>query len=203
MTLPIKVIRSQRRKKSSAARVVNGIIEVRIPAWMSTEQETEAVATLAARIEKKRAIAETGVDLMARARTLAHVYKLPVPRKITWVTNQNTLWGSCSFDDGVVRLSSRLLTTPDWVLDYVILHEITHLVESDHGPEFQRLMERYPKAERAEGFSRSNGAGLYELSTDSRHVLVASTWLKVKTCMPVTPRSSKSLLSGSNRSLGS
>lgn len=63
--------------------------------------------------EKKHAIAETGVDLMARARTLAHVYKLPVPRKITWVTNQNTLWGSCSFDDGVVRLSSRLLTTPD------------------------------------------------------------------------------------------
>ena len=159
MTLPIKVIRSQRRKKSSAARVVNGIIEVRIPAWMSTEQETEAVATLTARIEKKHAIAETGVDLMARARTLAHVYKLPVPRKISWVTNQNTLWGSCSFDDGFVRLSSRLLTAPDWVLDYVILHEITHLVESDHGPEFQRLMERYPKAERAEGFLEAMALG--------------------------------------------
>ena len=58
-----------------------------------------------------------------------------------------------------MRLSSRLLTTPDWVLDYVILHEITHLVESDHGPESQRLMERYPKAERAEGFLEAMALG--------------------------------------------
>lgn len=152
MSLPVKVIRSQRRKKSSAARVVNGVIEVRIPAWMSTEQEAEAVTALTARIEKKRAVTEAGVDLMHRARTLAHVYKLPVPREIRWVTNQNTLWGSCSFDDGVVRISSRLLSAPDWVLDYVVLHEITHLIESDHGPNFQLLMDRYPKSERAEGF---------------------------------------------------
>lgn len=152
MTLPVKVIRSQRRKKSSAARIVNGVVEVRIPAWMNAEQEADAVTSLAARIEKKRAITEAGVDLMARARTLAHVYKLPVPREIRWVTNQNTLWGSCSFDDGIVRISSRLLPAPDWVLDYVILHEVTHLVESDHGAEFHRLMQRYPKAERAEGF---------------------------------------------------
>ncbi len=119
---------------------------------MNTEQETEAVATLTARIQKKRAISEASIDLMARARSLAHVYKLPIPAKIKWVTNQNTLWGSCSFDDGVVRVSSRLVNVPDWVLDYVILHEITHLVEPNHGPEFLRLMERYPKAERAEGF---------------------------------------------------
>ncbi len=79
MSLLVKVIRSQRRKKSSAARIVNGVIEVRIPAWMNIEQETEAVAALAARIEKKRAISETSIDLMARARSLAHVYKLPLP----------------------------------------------------------------------------------------------------------------------------
>jgi len=152
VSLPVKVIRSQRRKKSSAARIVNGVIEVRIPAWMNIEQETEAVAALAARIEKKRAISETSIDLMARARSLAHVYKLPLPHEIKWVLNQNTLWGSCSFNDGVVRISSRLVNVPNWVLDYVILHEITHLVEPNHGPEFQRLMERYPKTERSEGF---------------------------------------------------
>lgn len=119
---------------------------------MNTQQETEAVAALIVRIEKKHAISEASIDLMARARSLAHVYKLPIPAEIKWVTNQNTLWGSCSFNDGVVRISSRLVNVPDWVLDYVILHEITHLVESNHGPEFRRLMERYPKAERAEGF---------------------------------------------------
>lgn len=162
MGLPVKVIRSQRRKKSSAARVVNGVIEVRIPSWMNAEQETEAVTALTARIEKKRAVSEAGIDLMVRARSLAHVYKLPVPVEIKWVTNQNTLWGSCSFDDGIVRISSRLVNVPDWVLDYVILHEITHLVESDHGGEFHRLMDRYPKAERAEGFLEAMALGFTE-----------------------------------------
>ncbi|MFT5269738.1 MAG: putative metal-dependent hydrolase [Acidimicrobiales bacterium] len=119
---------------------------------MNTEQETEAVAALIVRIEKKHAITEASIDLMARARSLARIYKLPVPGEIKWVMNQNTMWGSCSFNDGVVRISSRLVNVPGWVLDYVILHEITHLVEPNHGPEFHRLMERYPKAERAEGF---------------------------------------------------
>ena len=152
MSLPVKVIRSARRKKSSAARIVNGVIEVRIPSWMNAEQEAEAVASLRARIQSKRAVAEASVDLVARARTLTRRYKLPVPGEIRWVTNQNTLWGSCSFDDGDIRISSRLIGVPDWVLDYVILHELTHLVESNHSPEFRRLMARYPKSERAEGF---------------------------------------------------
>ena len=126
---------------------------------MSAAEESEAVESLVARIEKKRAVSEAGIDLMARARSLAHVYRLPVPRDIKWVTNQNTLWGSCSFEDGAIRISSRLTAVPDWVLDYVILHELTHLVESGHGPEFHRLMERYPKAERAEGFLEAMSLG--------------------------------------------
>jgi len=157
--LPVKVIRSQRRKKSSAARIVDGVIEVRIPAWMNAEQQLEAVSALTARIEKKRAISETPVDLTERARKLAGLYKLPVPQEIRWVTNQNTLWGSCSFNDGVIRISSRLVAVPDWVLDYVLLHEITHLVESGHGPAFHQLMERFPKAERAEGFLEAMALG--------------------------------------------
>ena len=159
MTLPVKVIRSQRRKKSSAARVVNGVIEVRIPSWMNAEQEADAVASLTGRIERKRAINNAGIDLMVRARSLAKIYKLPVPAEIKWVTNQNTRWGSCSYDDGIVRISSRLVAVPDWVLDYVILHEITHLVESNHGPEFHELMSRYPKSERAEGFLEAMALG--------------------------------------------
>lgn len=150
--LSVKVIRSPRRKKTSAARIVNNVIEVRIPAWMTPEQEAETVESLVARIEKKRDVSASPVDLVERAGKLALVYELPVPHEIKWVTNQNTRWGSCTFGDGVVRISSRLTAVPDWVLDYVILHEITHLVESGHGSEFNRLMARYPKLERAEGF---------------------------------------------------
>jgi predicted metal-dependent hydrolase len=52
----------------------------------------------------------------------------------------------------VIRLSSRLQALPGWVVDYVLVHELAHLLEPGHGPAFHRLVERYPRAERAEGF---------------------------------------------------
>ena len=158
--LPVKVIRSARRKKTSAARVVDGRIEVRVPATMTAGEEQEVVAELVARVERKRAVQETPIDLMVRARKLAAVYKLPMAKEVRWVTNQQSRWGSCSYDDGVIRISSRLAKVPDWVLDYVLLHELTHLVEANHGPEFHRLMARYPKAERAEGFLDAMSLGV-------------------------------------------
>jgi len=157
--LPVEVIRSARRTKSSQARIVNGVIVVRIPAHMTAEEERSTVDSLVARIERKRAIDETPIDLGARARALAATYELPEPQEVRWVTNQNTLWGSCSFSAGVIRISARLASVPDWVLDYVLLHELTHLVEHGHGPEFHALMDRYPKVERAEGFLEAMALG--------------------------------------------
>lgn len=157
--LPVKVIRSSRRKKSSAARIVDGRIEVRIPSWMSEAQERETVDALVHKVQSKRAVATTTVDLEARARTLSAVYGLPIPAEVRWVTNQSKRWASCSYEEGVIRISSRLAQVPDWVLDYVLLHEITHLVESGHGAEFHRLMSRYPKLERAEGFLEAMSLG--------------------------------------------
>lgn len=150
--MPVRVIRSNKRKKSSAARVVDGVIEVRIPGWMSAAEETEAVATLTRRIERKRAVRDADIDLVDRGRKLSKAYELPMATDIRWATNQNTRWGSCTGDDATIRISSRLAKVPDWVLDYVLLHELTHLVEMNHGPEFHRLMDRYPRGERAEGF---------------------------------------------------
>ena len=62
------------------------------------------------------------------------------------------LWGSCTFTDGAIRIASRAASLPDWVLDYLLVHELAHLVHSDHGAEFHELEDRYPLTERAKGY---------------------------------------------------
>lgn len=53
--------------------------------------------------------------------------------------NQRTLWGSCSAR-GVIALNWRLITTPKPVFEYVVIHELCHLIEHNHGPRFWRLV---------------------------------------------------------------
>ncbi len=63
-----------------------------------------------------------------------------------------TRWGSCTISTGAIRISNRLVAFPDWVVDYVIVHELCHLEVRGHGPDFWKLVHRYPKAERAIGY---------------------------------------------------
>ena len=61
-------------------------------------------------------------------------------------------WGSCTFTDGAIRIARRAASLPGWVLDYLLMHELAHLVHSDHGPAFHALENRYPLTERAKGY---------------------------------------------------
>ena len=56
-------------------------------------------------------------------------------------------------------MSTRLAAWPPWVLDYVLVHELAHLVEFDHSPAFHALVDRYPRAERARGFLIAKSMG--------------------------------------------
>lgn len=149
---PVRVIRSARRRKTSSARFVDGVVEVRIPAWMDAARERETVDELVGRVVRAREIAGKELDLDARARQLADEFGLPHPSSIRWVANQQKRWGSCTPSTGEIRISSRLRRVPAYVLDYVIVHELAHLVEGGHGPRFKALEARYPRYERAEGF---------------------------------------------------
>ena len=62
------------------------------------------------------------------------------------------LWGSCTFTHGAIRIARRAASLPEWVLDYLLVHELAHLVHSDHGAEFHQLENRYPMTERAKGY---------------------------------------------------
>lgn len=151
----VEVVRSKKRRKTVSAQMVDGRLRVSIPSWMSKAEEQRYVDDMVRRMTRRRT-AES-IDLVERTRTLARRYDLPEPVSVRFVDNQLTRWGSCTPVDRTIRLSSRLAAYPPWVLDYVIVHELAHLVEAGHGPRFQALVARYPKTERATGFLIAKG----------------------------------------------
>ena len=78
-------------------------------------------------------------------------------RSIRYVTNQQKRFGSCTPATGTIRISHRLAAMPAWVRDYVIIHELAHLEQANHGPRFWALVNRYPETERARGYLMAVG----------------------------------------------
>ena len=151
----VEVRRSERRRRTVTAYREGDRVVVLIPARFSRAQEREWVARMVDRLSaQERRRRPVDADLMARARDLADRYLdgVPEPASVTWALNQNTRWGSCTPADRTIRLSTRLRGMPSWVIDYVLLHELAHLIEQGHGPRFWALLDGYPKTERARGF---------------------------------------------------
>jgi predicted metal-dependent hydrolase len=150
MALPVEVVRSQRRRKTVSAEIIDGVVRVRVPSWMNAAEIDRQVEELVPRLERR--LRSEHVDLMARAQQLARRFALPEPRSVEWSDNQRRQWGSCQVETGEIRLSRRLADYPSWVVDYVLVHELAHLVHADHSPAFRALVDCYPRAERARGF---------------------------------------------------
>src|SRR3712207_8880848 len=102
------------------------------------------VAKLQTREERRRRSMGGDAELMARARALsaAHLDGAAEPASVRWVDNQQRRWGSCTPADGSIRLSSRLRAMPDYVVDYVLVHELVHLLEPGHDENFWALVDR-------------------------------------------------------------
>ncbi|MEO9223937.1 MAG: M48 family metallopeptidase [Acidimicrobiales bacterium] len=153
--LRVEIVRSARRKKTVQARMEGGVVRLMVPASMRPG-EVDHWATEMRRRFQRQTIAK-GVDLDKRAMGLARRYDLPSPASVRWVTNQQHRWGSCTPASGEIRITDRLAGWPHWVLDYVLVHELAHLLHADHSPAFHEVVDRYPKAERAKGFLLAKG----------------------------------------------
>ncbi len=154
---PIEIIRSRNRVRTASARMIDGTVIVRVPDGISTEEEQKLVKTLVGRVvkaEKRRDGDKPRPDLKRRAADLNRLYfggKLQVS-EIKWVANQEKRYGSCTPSTATIRISDRLTTMPLWVLDYVLVHELAHLLQANHSAAFWRLVARYPLTERARGY---------------------------------------------------
>jgi predicted metal-dependent hydrolase len=146
----IEVTRSRKRRRTVGARLDGGVLRIAIPAWMTRAEEQHWIGVMTQRFERMRSTER--IDLSARARVLARRHDLRVPDSIRWSDDMTTRWGSCTPVDRTVRISTRIAAFPDWVVDYVIVHELAHLTVAGHGDDFWALVARYPRAERAIGY---------------------------------------------------
>ena len=155
MTADVEVRRSKRRRRTVSAYREGDRIVVLIPASLTRAEESEWVTRMVARIERsERRKQLSDDDLLDRARELNAEYfgGMADPVSVRWVGNQRSRWGSCTPGDRTIRLSDRLRDMPRWVIDYVLVHELAHLIEPGHDDRFWAWVDRYPKAERAKGY---------------------------------------------------
>ncbi len=153
--LSVDVRRSRRRTRTVSAYREGNTIVVMIPARMSSNEEQEWVATMVKRVTKaERRKRPDDQALTQRAHHLSdrHLNGLATPTSVRWVTNQNSRWGSCTPSDGTIRLSTRLQGMPAYVIDYVLVHELAHLLAAGHGDDFWAWVQRFDHTERARGF---------------------------------------------------
>lgn len=157
---PVQIIRSAQRRKTVSARLENGVLVIRAPEAIRDEELAPIIEGLKKRMHRRtRTITATDEALEKRARELNKKYfddRLKW-QSVRYVGNQNSRFGSCTPEDGTIRLSDRLASMPVWVRDYVLVHELAHLIEPNHGPQFWRLVNRYPLTERARGYLMAVG----------------------------------------------
>ena len=151
----VEVRRSKRRRRTVSAYRDGDRIVVLIPASMTRRQEAEWVETMISRIERaEQRRRPSDAELLKRAQGLSDHYfgGLAMPESVRWVENQTSRWGSCTPIDRTIRLSARLQGMPSWVIDYVLVHELAHLLEPSHNARFWGWVDRFPQAERAKGY---------------------------------------------------
>jgi predicted metal-dependent hydrolase len=169
----VEVRRSRRRRRTVTAYREGDTVIVLLPAQMTRAEEEHWVAEMLARLQRsetrRRSPARTSDEaLLMRCAELSarHLGNRATPKSVRWVPPMRTRWASCTPADATIRVSERLREVPSWVLDYVLVHELTHLLVPGHGPNFWKLVRDYPRTDRAvgylEGLSAAAGWGIGE-----------------------------------------
>ena len=126
--------------------------------WIRRQQQAQGPRREIPPDEKRRLWRVAKEMLPQRLYELADRHGLAVMR--VSIRDQRSRWGSCG-RDGHICLNWRLVLMPEWVRDYVLIHELMHLRRMDHTPKYWRLVAAAcPDHERARHWLREHGRGL-------------------------------------------
>jgi predicted metal-dependent hydrolase len=158
--MEIRIIKSKKRRKTVQAREIGGVLEILAPAHMSDQQLEPIIKNLKARISRHKNLSKLEDEALERRATMLNRQYFDNALRwesIRWVTNQDRRHGSCNADRRTIRISHRIAEMPRFVQDYVIIHELAHVVEPNHSQRFWDLVYQYPKTERARGYLMAVG----------------------------------------------
>jgi len=157
----IKVIRSDKRRRTISARLIENTMLVHAPSSISDAELKKIIDRLKKRLHRRKIKNELDKThgLTIAADRLNKEYfndKLEII-SITYSANQDKIFGSCNYKTKEIRISHRLVQMPYWIRDYVIIHEMAHLIESNHSKAFWDIVYRYRLTERARGYLMAKG----------------------------------------------
>lgn len=172
-------VRHRRARRYILRLLDDGSLRVTLPRWGSKREALQFVEAsrawitgqVARRCARSRAAGAEVAALRQRAAEelprelldLAAVHGITVGR--VSVRNQRSRWGSCS-RRGSITLNWRLLLVPDFVREYVLLHELMHRRELNHSPRFWRLVAPVcPRLVEARRWLRCEGPRLFQETT--------------------------------------
>lgn len=152
---------SARRTRTVSARIVGGILEMSVPGDIKHGELKKITGKLINKIHRKELKTQHNrtrplTEVFARLNDRYFEGKLKV-ESIEYTARQNRKFGCCFPDSARILLSDRLINMPDWVRDYVVIHEMAHLIEPNHGAAFWNIVSRYKLAERARGYLMGAG----------------------------------------------
>jgi predicted metal-dependent hydrolase len=162
--MDVIIKRSNKRTKTVSARQVNGVLEISAPAHLTDkdlhpiiEQLRNRIAQREKRQTQRKTLSDADLEKMAARLNQQYFQGALTWESIAWSTRQNKRYGSCTPSTKTIRISDRLTKMPRFVQEYVVMHELAHLVEGNHGPRFWKLVKRYPLTERARGYLMALG----------------------------------------------
>ncbi len=164
----IKITRSLKRRKTIGAQLINNILYVYAPYHIPDEKLAKIIASFKQKFTnsllKKKLNNEKSLKEIAEMLNKKYLKnRLDISSiSIEYVTEQTHKFGCCNFQSKFIRISHQIAKMPDWVRDYVIIHELSHLIEPNHSKSFWDIVSGYKLAERAKGYLIAKGVELHD-----------------------------------------
>lgn len=126
---------NQESRRSHTAKLHKGTVFFTLSIEDSTEGQQKAIRQLLSKIVANDFLPE----ISRRTHEINHLHFKKNVKSVRFKYNHSN-WGSCSRTGNII-FSTRLMFAPDDVIDYVIIHELSHLLEMNHSARFWKIVE--------------------------------------------------------------